>query len=165
MSQMPVSSTSIPVSAISANKLPVSGADLDRRKLATTPFIIPHEQGRTAKGTGSECAHVFLHPLTWMRPSLYPNSIDSSSSSYGPEGPLSGRLTCPNSACGHNIGKFAWAGMQCSCGTWVVPAIGVAKARVDVTDRVHSPRGPAALGIRMPPGMKTNETGPGRGNL
>ncbi|RMJ26033.1 Dual specificity phosphatase [Aspergillus sp. HF37] len=135
-----------------------------RRKLAATPSIAPHE------GEKSECAHVFLHPLSWMRSSLFPSATESPEPRYAPDGPLSGRLTCPNSACGHNIGKFAWAGMQCSCATWVVPAIGVAKARVDIVDRVNTPRGPgnlppAALGIRMPPGMRPNDPGPGRGNL
>lgn len=145
---------------------------VDSRKLATTQFIAPHERNSGKASTGAECAHIFLHPLTWMRPSLFPGSTDSSESDYGSDAPLSGRLTCPNSTCGSNIGKFAWAGMQCSCGTWVVPAIGVAKARVDVVDRVNTPRGPgnlppAAFGIRMPPGMRPNnsETGPGRGNL
>ena len=142
-----------------------------RRKLANTSFIVPHDQGKTSQASGADCAHVFLHPLTWMRPSLFPGSTDTSESDYGSDGPLSGRLTCPNSTCGFNIGKFAWAGMQCNCGTWVVPAIGVAKARVDIVSRVNMPRGPGSLppagfGIRIPPGMRPNNSNdPGRGNL
>ena len=145
--------------------------------LANTRFIIPHEEERQSqlheKGqrpVGNECAHVFLHPLTWMRPSLFPNSTgtdDSSESTYGAhpdDAPLSGRLTCPNTACAQNIGKFAWQGMQCSCGSWVVPAIGLAKARVDVVKRNPlADRSPvAALGIRLPPGMRPSAEG--RGN-
>ncbi|KAI9930865.1 hypothetical protein ASPWEDRAFT_247536 [Aspergillus wentii DTO 134E9] len=134
-----------------------------RRKLATTPFVIPHEQPGGAKAAGKDCAHVILHPLTWMRPSLFP-------SEDGSDAPLSGRLTCPNEICGQNVGKFAWQGMRCSCGTWVVPAIGLAKARVDILDRVNTARGgklpPAALGIRLPPGMRQGSAeGAGRGNL
>lgn len=142
----------------------------NRRTLATTPFVIPHGPQKGAK-TSNDCAHVFLHPLTWMRPCLFPNSTPDASSSE--EAPLSGRLTCPNKACGFNIGKFAWQGMQCSCSDWVVPAIGVAKARVDIFDRINTGHGPgrlppAALGIRLPPGMRPNsvdEPNGGRGSL
>ncbi|EAW10173.1 dual specificity phosphatase YVH1 [Aspergillus clavatus NRRL 1] len=145
-----------------------------RRTLATTPFIIPH--GQKSNGRSTDCAHIFLHPLTWMRPSLFPNTTaDPPASEYGSrpdDAPLSGRLTCPNTACGANIGKFAWQGMQCSCGEWVVPAIGLAKARVDMSERFNMARGPgnrppAAFGIRMPPGMRSpgEESGTGRGNL
>ncbi|GCB23938.1 tyrosine-protein phosphatase yvh1 [Aspergillus awamori] len=146
-----------------------------RRKLATTQFIIPHTSQKNARASTADCAHVFLHPLTWMRPSLFPGTdSESSGSPYGapPEdAPLSGRLTCPNSSCGANIGKFAWQGMQCSCGEWVVPAIGLAKARVDISERVNIIRGPgnlpAAMGIRLPPGMRSNpaDESNGRGNL
>lgn len=99
-----------------------------------------------------------------MQPSLFPSPADSD---YTGEAPLSGRITCPNPACGGNIGKFAWQGLHCSCNNWVVPAIGLAKARVDVASRVNLARGsPAALGIRLPPGMRPVEPNdPGRGNL
>lgn len=41
-----------------------------------------------------------------------------------------GKLNCPN--CDARFGSFVWAGAQCSCGAWVVPAIQVPKSRVDV---------------------------------
>lgn len=138
--------------------------DSHRRKLATMPFIIPHTQQtdkRLPRGHSTPegpCAHIFLHPLTWMRPSLFPEQDSSSPTAhsaneytYSPEAPLSGRLTCPNSACGANIGKFAWQGMKCSCGNWVVPAIGLARARVDVMES-SAKRGTtgAAAAIRLP---------------
>ncbi|OJJ03693.1 hypothetical protein ASPVEDRAFT_746919 [Aspergillus versicolor CBS 583.65] len=120
-----------------------------RRKLAIAPFVVPHGSHGDPKGAiNSQCAHIFTSPLTWMRPSLFPNT---------PEGaPLSGRLTCPNSSCGSNIGKFAWQGMKCSCGDWVVPAIGLARARVDISEPVAIRRGPGSLpsGIRLPPNMR-----------
>ncbi|KAJ5579560.1 uncharacterized protein N7459_005545 [Penicillium hispanicum] len=151
-----------------------------RRTLASTPFIIPHEQEKSRgikARPDAECAHVFLHPLKWMQPSLFPSDgdADPEGGDYSGDAPLSGRLTCPNPVCGANIGKFAWQGMRCSCGDWVVPAIGLAKARVDIASKVNLVRGPgnlppAAMGIRMPPGMRsaeanTNDSGSGRGNL
>ncbi|EER26098.1 Dual specificity phosphatase, catalytic domain containing protein [Coccidioides posadasii C735 delta SOWgp] len=136
-----------------------------RRQLAALPFIIPHDtpqQQYTTKSQpqatqlSSACAHVFLHPLTWMRPSLFPSTDDPLAQETPSESPLAGRLVCPNATCGANIGKFAWPGMRCSCGTWVVPAIALARARVDVVDvgiRIAGLAGGGA-GIRMPPGMR-----------
>ncbi|KAL8874253.1 MAG: hypothetical protein Q9174_000373 [Haloplaca sp. 1 TL-2023] len=66
-----------------------------------------------------QCAHLFLNPLSWMRPTLA-------------EGHLEGRLECPNSKCKQNVGKYAWQGMKCSCGEWVVPGISVGRGKVDV---------------------------------
>ncbi|KAL4809041.1 protein-tyrosine phosphatase-like protein [Aspergillus unguis] len=121
-----------------------------RRKLAIAPFVVPHGAHKDAKSAiNSDCAHIFMSPLTWMRPSLFPDTPE--------DAPLSGRLTCPNASCGSNIGKFAWQGMQCSCGDWVVPAIGLARARVDVSEPVTIRRGPGLpSGIRLPPNMRPN---------
>ena len=106
-----------------------------RRGLATSAYIIAH----TPKVTGvdrnndtgpistlqssevipaSQCAHLFLDPLSWMRPELE-------------MGKLEGRLECPNPKCKTNVGKYAWQGMRCSCGGWVVPGISLARGRVD----------------------------------
>ena len=65
-----------------------------------------------------QCAHLFLNPLSWMGPELE-------------QGKLEGRLECPNVKCKANIGKYAWQGMRCSCGEWVVPGISLARGRVD----------------------------------
>jgi len=116
-----------------------------RRLLARGNFIVEHEpsDGKDAKA----CAHVFLHPLSWMKPVLT-------------EGQLGGRLSCPNPKCGTNIGKFAWQGMRCSCGGWVTPAFAVTKGRVDeavVSTREGTTNTEAGLGVaalRLPPGMK-----------
>ncbi|CRG85424.1 Tyrosine-protein phosphatase yvh1 [Talaromyces islandicus] len=152
-----------------------------RRILATTPFINPHDKNdsRTSSKTPQslDCAHIFLHPLTWMRPSLFPDSVDKTSTDNAP---LSGRLTCPNAKCEANVGKFAWQGFQCSCGKWVVPAIGVARARVDVTDQPaaavknvadaasninNNTNRLGAMGIRLPPHMRATHTDSHRNNL
>ncbi|KAH8697219.1 dual specificity phosphatase [Talaromyces proteolyticus] len=147
-----------------------------RRMLATAPFINPHakEDVLASKSNTSrdlDCAHIFLHPLTWMRPSLFPGSASEKTPANSPspdaDAPLSGRLVCPNPKCEANVGKFAWQGLQCSCGKWVVPAIGVARARVDIVDKsVAKTTSTAAtdnaklggMGIRLPPHMRAAES-------
>jgi len=90
-----------------------------RRLLAKSNFIIRHLPPPHRDPTASEaCAHIFLHPLSWMKSTLG-------------EGTLDGRLTCPNPKCGANVGKFAWQGLRCSCGGWVTPGFGVGRGRVD----------------------------------
>lgn len=72
------------------------------------------------------------------------------------EAKLEGRLECPK--CNANVGKYAWQGMQCNCGEWVVPGISLAKSR---TDEVKSrPQGAGGMGIRQPPARR-----PGTENL
>eukprot|EP00792_Barthelona_sp_PAP020_P005060 TRINITY_DN2475_c0_g2_i1.p1 TRINITY_DN2475_c0_g2~~TRINITY_DN2475_c0_g2_i1.p1 ORF type:complete len:121 (-),score=27.07 TRINITY_DN2475_c0_g2_i1:141-503(-) len=39
-----------------------------------------------------------------------------------------GNLHCPK--CNVRVGDFAWGGMHCSCGTWVMPAFKVKKKSV-----------------------------------
>ncbi|KAL8808071.1 MAG: hypothetical protein Q9182_000349 [Xanthomendoza sp. 2 TL-2023] len=82
-----------------------------RTPLGTSAFRIPHPD--------RNCAHIFLSPLSWMRATLSAGKLD-------------GRLECPNARCRQNVGKYAWQGMKCSCGEWVVPGISVGKGRVDV---------------------------------
>jgi len=132
-----------------------------RRTLAKGAFIVNHTPLRSDPKVkeGEQCAHIFLHPLSWMKETLG-------------EGQLDGRLTCPNKKCGANVGKFAWQGLRCSCGGWVTPAFAVARGRVD--EAVSRPVGraggvagsPAAAGggmegqdsgggaLRLPPGMR-----------
>lgn len=101
----------------------------------------------------AQCAHIFLHPLSWMKPALQSGALD-------------GKLLCPNRKCGQNIGKFAWQGLRCSCGGWVTPGFGVMRSKVDeITidlgkgDKVRG-EGPKGLGesgggtLRLPPGMR-----------
>lgn len=47
------------------------------------------------------------------------------------EGLLEGKLICINHNCRARIGSFNWSGSQCSCGSWVSPAIQITKSKVD----------------------------------
>lgn len=136
-----------------------------RRGVASSQYIISHqkEKRESSKAKSNEdCAHIFLHPMKWMAPSLFPKGGTGESSD---DAPLSGRLTCPNTSCGANIGKFAWQGMQCSCNIWVVPALVLAKAKVDITTKDSRNLPPTSIGIRLPPGMRPAADNNGRGNL
>jgi dual specificity phosphatase 12 len=109
-----------------------------RRALATSQYLLSHgsassvsdETAEAKKASSQNCAHYFLDPLSWMRPELE-------------QGKLEGRLECPK--CHTNVGKYAWQGMQCSCGEWVVPGISLSKGRIDEARKAN-------FGIRRPPG-------------
>ncbi|MCJ1368145.1 tyrosine protein phosphatase yvh1 [Acarospora aff. strigata] len=107
-----------------------------RRKLATSQHLVPHtpksdpsdsqqqayapistlSPPSSAPSSPQQCAHLFLDPLSWMRPELERGALD-------------GRLECPK--CKTNVGKYAWQGMRCSCGAWVVPGISLGRAKID----------------------------------
>lgn len=126
---------------------------MPRRALATSQYLISHKPRKdTSKQPSStsspSCAHHFLDPLSWMRPELE-------------QGKLDGRLECPK--CQTNVGKYAWQGMQCSCGEWVVPGISLAKGRVDEMRTRPAGASAESMGIRMPPSMSIPPAGgPGR---
>jgi dual specificity phosphatase 12 len=42
---------------------------------------------------------------------------------------MEGRFGCPK--CKTKLGTWHWAGVQCSCGTWVTPAVQIPKSKVD----------------------------------
>ncbi|KAK4175821.1 protein-tyrosine phosphatase-like protein [Triangularia setosa] len=121
-----------------------------RRRLATEPFVVPH-QGRGNKEKEG-CPHYFVEALSWMRDTLE-------------LGELEGRLSCPHPKCGSSVGRYSWRGFKCSCGDWVAPAFSLQQSKVDkVTVMGGGKKGPAgaseiasrmaALGIRMPPGQR-----------
>ncbi|CAG8640071.1 15512_t:CDS:2, partial [Gigaspora rosea] len=45
------------------------------------------------------------------------------------EGELDGKIKCPK--CKAKLGNYNWAGMQCSCGTWVTPSFAIHREKVD----------------------------------
>ncbi|KAI1086995.1 dual specificity protein phosphatase 12 [Rostrohypoxylon terebratum] len=104
-----------------------------RRILATPKFVVLHAP--IGRDEPSNCAHVFIETLSWMRPMLE-------------DGALEGRLSCPNAKCGATVGRFAWQGLKCSCSEWVVPAFSLNRSRVDEVVLRHT----GAPAIRLPPG-------------
>ncbi|KAI9731751.1 MAG: tyrosine protein phosphatase yvh1 [Cirrosporium novae-zelandiae] len=100
-----------------------------RHSLSATPYLVSHtpkpnptpltQASNTSNANPSPpppCAHIYTQPLLWMKPELS-------------KGNLNGRLNCPK--CNTNVGKYAWQGLKCSCGAWMVPAITLARTRVD----------------------------------
>ena len=83
---------------------------------ATTSRTTPLDHNPAQPSPQAQCQHHFLDPVAWMRPELE-------------KGLLSGKLGCPK--CEAKIGSYAWQGMKCSCGAWIVPAISLQKGRVD----------------------------------
>ena len=72
------------------------------------------KKGSSHNITTSLCqSHFLAQPLTWM---------DGC-------GDMEGKLHCPK--CSYKVGHYSWTGAQCSCGTWVVPAIMIPKSKVD----------------------------------
>lgn len=127
-----------------------------RRLLAQPGFLVaPHRQPPPTEneakqkekitrpnGHGADCAHLFLHPLSWMRGNLADSQLD-------------GRLSCPNQRCGANVGKFAWQGLRCSCGAWVTPGFALARGRVDEVAVLDQGKQGAAVPVRLPPELKS----------
>lgn len=76
---------------------------------------IASHDGNMAYGGPKDCTSFFLaEAVQWMKSA----SED-----------VEGKLCCPK--CNTRLGMLKWAGSQCSCGTWVTPAIQVYKKSVD----------------------------------
>ncbi|EPS41497.1 hypothetical protein H072_4648 [Dactylellina haptotyla CBS 200.50] len=101
-----------------------------RRPLAVSKSFVEHTPKPTVRATSQTvvgqsstssspqagCQHIFVEPIVWMKPELE-------------KGLLEGKLECPK--CSSKVGSYAWQGMRCSCGSWVTPAISIAKSKVD----------------------------------
>ncbi|KAF3907962.1 hypothetical protein ABW21_db0207717 [Orbilia brochopaga] len=84
---------------------------------AKSPPITATARDIAAAGPSKgSCQHHFVDPVVWMRPELE-------------KGLMEGKLECPK--CNAKVGSYAWHGMKCTCGLWVVPAISLARGRVD----------------------------------
>lgn len=90
-----------------------------------------HSFSRRHASASSRCESLFLSgSLGWMG---YVNA---------PEG----KFDCPK--CESKLGHWKWSGAQCSCGTWVTPAIQVPLSKVDRVDPFKE--GPPPGGILSP---------------
>lgn len=132
-----------------------------RRVLTNQRFIVPHPSAHqmttTTTATNQKpppaCPHVFVEPLSWMRPMLE-------------TGELEGRLMCPGIKCTASLGRYSWLGFKCSCGEWVCPAFSLQRSKVDEVAVAGAAAGTAGgadvedqrakLGIRMPPSLREN---------
>ncbi|XP_062223613.1 probable inactive dual specificity protein phosphatase-like At4g18593 [Phragmites australis] len=99
-----------------------------RRMVATQEFIVAHEVGEGEESFKTrkrfhvdvddkqpECMCIFVEPMKWMQ--------------HVEEGYVSHKLYCMG--CKALLGQFNWAGMQCTCGTWVIPAFQLTKSKID----------------------------------
>ena len=72
---------------------------------------------KNASGGTAVCSSYFLQePLVWMSEAA---------------GCVEAKIYCPGKKCKARLGVLAWAGSQCSCGSWVTPAIQITKSKVD----------------------------------
>ncbi|KAI4965951.1 hypothetical protein ZWY2020_047361 [Hordeum vulgare] len=98
-----------------------------RRMVATQEYVVTHDVGLgeadflrrrndQADEKKPECsACIFVEPMKWMQ------AVE--------EGYVSNKLWCMG--CKTRLGSFDWAGMQCCCGAWVIPAFQLLKSRID----------------------------------
>lgn len=98
-----------------------------RRMVATQEYVVTHDVGLGEAGflrrrndhadeKKPECsACIFVEPMKWMQ------AVE--------EGYVSNKLWCMG--CKTRLGSFDWAGMQCCCGAWVIPAFQLLKSRID----------------------------------
>jgi dual specificity phosphatase 12 len=75
---------------------------------------------------GAPCQSLFCNEdvLEWLVSSNNPQEEEEDQTD------IEGRLSC--SKCSVKVGHWNWSGAQCSCGTWVVPAIQINLSKVDV---------------------------------
>jgi dual specificity phosphatase 12 len=89
---------------------------------------------KSSYGTSSQCESLFLsNGLDWM------GDISAA---------VEGKFSCPK--CCTKIGHWKWAGAQCSCGTWVTPAIQVPNSKVDNVAPYNNETNPPAAVILGP---------------
>ena len=73
------------------------------------------KSGKLNMSTFAKCSNIFLSSgLEWM----------------GDMSAFEGRLDCPK--CSAKVGHWNWSGAQCSCGSWVTPAIYFPLGKIDI---------------------------------
>ncbi|RDY14060.1 putative inactive dual specificity protein phosphatase-like [Mucuna pruriens] len=127
-----ISSHAEATTKVENNRHPIYRCKKCRRIVALQEHVIDHVpgEGETAfewhkrrggnpfnKSNESECSSIFIEPLRWMK------AVE--------EGALEGKLSCVH--CDSRLGYFTWAGIQCSCGSWITPAFQLHRSRVDIS--------------------------------
>ncbi|CAM0956056.1 unnamed protein product [Alopecurus aequalis] len=124
-----------------------------RRMVATQEYVVTHKVGsgesrfyrHKTNDKGPECTPaIFVEPMKWMEAGKFPLYRVVLTLSFSlwfrcffsvccrsavEEGHVSHRLWCMD--CKTRLGSFDWAGMQCSCGAWVIPAFQLLRSRID----------------------------------
>ena len=119
-----------------------------RQLLFTEEQVMPHEPeahafrrrkgGQLQTTDGNGCTSFFLEDsLDWMEDT----------------GAYEQKILCPN--CATRVGVLKWSGNQCSCGSWVTPAIQFNKSKLDPRIR----RGAAAQAARATNKAEKEEEG------
>ncbi|CAG8795916.1 28871_t:CDS:2 [Dentiscutata erythropus] len=72
------------------------------------------------------CSSYFVEPLDWIFSEDNQNDKEENDKE---ENELDGKIKCPK--CKAKLGNYNWAGMQCSCGTWVTPSFAIHREKVD----------------------------------
>ncbi|GBB99491.1 hypothetical protein RclHR1_03540010 [Rhizophagus clarus] len=97
-----------------------------RRTIVSTKDFVIHDQGkgqtsfaykkRNSSFSPITCSSYFIEPMDWIFDRVQ-------------EGELEGKIKCPT--CQVKLGNFSWAGMQCSCGSWITPSFAIHREKVD----------------------------------
>ena len=78
-----------------------------------------HDHSYYQRGGSKPCSSLFLsEPLPWMEDQVAMGGFE-------------GKIVCPTPRCGAKLGAWNWAGAQCSCGTWVTPALQLVMSKLD----------------------------------
>ncbi|KAH0544866.1 hypothetical protein GP486_008490 [Trichoglossum hirsutum] len=105
-----------------------AGIELRCRKCRQAAAAAPNGQvAGDHTDAPAPCSHFFLDPLSWMKAELELGKLD-------------GKFECPK--CGATVGKYAWQGLRCSCSEWIVPAISLARGKVDEVRSLVAAPGP-----------------------
>lgn len=80
---------------------------------------VPNRRRIISSVEGSNtCSHYFLsEPVVWMEEELSKQEMD-------------GKLACPK--CDAKVGGYSWKGSRCSCGKWMIPALHLQSAKIDL---------------------------------
>ncbi|KAL1338369.1 hypothetical protein HN51_033018 [Arachis hypogaea] len=116
---------------VETNRSPTYRCKKCRRIVALQEHVVDHipgegetsfewhkrRSGNPFNKSNESCSSIFIEPLRWMK------AVE--------EGALEGKLSCVH--CDARLGYFNWAGIQCSCGSWITPAFQLHKGRVDIS--------------------------------